>query len=129
MIFDRQVRYPRSRATMALGLRGNMYITTCLKCLGFGASLIFTFCDNPSFPPTPSHRECEIIHSCIQFSYQCQLSFLTFLYFPILWCSEHLPLFTSSYTLVFKPLTLRPAKTGLTNLEIYYLQKHFLENK
>ena len=25
------------------------------------------------------------------------------------------------------PLTLRPAKTGLTNLEIYYLQKHFLE--
>ena len=28
----------------------------------------------------------------------------------------------------FNPLTLRPGKTGLTNLEIYYLQKHFLEN-
>ena len=30
---------------------------------------------------------------------------------------------------ILNPLTLRPAKTGLTNLEIYYLQKHFLENK
>ena len=27
------------------------------------------------------------------------------------------------------PLTLKPAKSGLTNLEIYYLRKHFPENK
>ena len=27
------------------------------------------------------------------------------------------------------PLALRPAKTDLTNLEIYYLQKHFLEEE
>ena len=26
------------------------------------------------------------------------------------------------------PLTLRPTKRGLTNLEIFYLQKYFLEN-
>ena len=36
----------------------------------------------------------------------------------------------SSYVVpsIINPLTLRAAKTGLTNLEIYYLQKHFLEN-
>ena len=28
----------------------------------------------------------------------------------------------------FNPLKLRPAETGLTNLEIYYSRKHFLEN-
>ena len=49
-------------------------------------------------------------------------------------CLCHLQLLRSltykhKYFSHLNPLTLRPAKTGLTNLEIYYLQRHFMENK
>ena len=47
---------------------------------------------------------------------------------PLLWILLMLNIYEKFQDRTFNPLKLRPAKTGLTNLEMYYSRKHFLEN-